>query len=212
MNTATRTTASIIGIYAGILGAAHGIFETLQGSVAPNGIKIQAIPAPCQENEVWHACLPAMTLIPNFRTTGMLAIIISLIIVVWAAAFMQQKNSGLVLILLSIPLLLVGGGFIPVFTGMIAGFAGTGINASLSFWRARFPAKTLNLLAKLWPWALFAFMAWSVGGWILGYLFNQAMIVLSFVLFFFCNLGLPLLTVLSGFARDIRDHDQAAAG
>jgi hypothetical protein len=39
--------------------------------------------------------------------------------------------------------------------------------------------------------------------------FNQAMIALSFILFFFCDLGLPLLTVLTGFARDIHDHDRA---
>jgi hypothetical protein len=35
------------------------------------------------------------------------------------------------------------------------------------------------------------------------------MIALSFILFFFCDLGLPLLTVLTGFERDIHDLDRA---
>jgi len=212
MNRATRVAISTIGVYAGLLGAVHGTFVTLQGYIAPSGIGINAIGAPCQGDAVWHACLPAMTLIPNFLVTGILAIIISLIIVVWAAVFIQRKNSGLILILLSILMLLVGGGFIPAFTGIIAGVAGTRINSSFDFWRTRLSGSTLSFLAKLWPWTLIAFVVWSLGGWILGYFFNQAMIELSFVLFFFCDLGLPLLTALTGFARDIHNRDRTIVG
>ena len=212
MNRATRVAISTIGVYAGLLGAVHGTLETLQGDIAPSGIGINAIGAPCQGDAVWHACLPAMTLISNFLVTGILAIIISLIIVVWAAVFIQRKNSGLILILLSILMLLVGGGFIPAFTGIIAGVAGTRINSSFGFWRTRLSGSARSFLAKLWPWTLIAFVGWSFGGWILGYFFNQAMIALSFVIFFFCDLGLPLLTVLTGFTRDIHDRDRTVVG
>lgn len=68
-----------------------------------------------------------MTFIPNLFVTGILAIIASLAVMVWAAAFVQRKSGGLALILLSILMLLVGGGFIPPFFGIIAGTIGTRI-------------------------------------------------------------------------------------
>jgi hypothetical protein len=82
---------------------------------------IDAIGPPCQGS----SCFPAMTVIPNFLVTGVVAIIFALIILVWAAAFVQRKNGGVVLILLSIVLLLVGGGFLPPALGIIAGAVGT---------------------------------------------------------------------------------------
>jgi hypothetical protein len=115
-------------------------------------------------------------------------------------------------ILLSILMFLVGGGFIPFFTGIIAGVAGTRINAPLAFSRTRLSGTALSFLAKLWPWSLIAFAAWSLGGWILGYFFNQTMMDLTIVLFFFCDLGLPLLTVVTGFARDIHTRDRTVVG
>ena len=65
-----------------------------------------------------------MTLIQNFLITGIFAILVSLVVVAWAAMFVQRKNGGLTLILLSILMLLVGGGFIPPLFGIIAGVIG----------------------------------------------------------------------------------------
>jgi hypothetical protein len=209
IESATRVTASIIGVYAGLLGMAHGYYETLQGVVAPNGIGINAIGAPCQGELVWHACLPAMTIVPNFFVSGILTIIVSLTALVWAARFIQQKHGSLILILLSILMLLVGGGFIPPFTSIIASAAGAGINAQSSFFRTHISGTTIHFLAKLWRWVMIAFVVWSFGGWILGYYFNQMMIDLSFILFFFCNLGLPLLAVFTGFSWDLYNCDHA---
>jgi len=203
MNHATRVAVSTIGVYAGLLGALHGYFELLQGDVAPNGMRINAIGAPCQGSLVWHACLPAMTIVPNFLTTGILAIVISLMALVWEARFVQQKNASLILILLSVLMLFVGAGFIPPFAGIVAGVVGFRINAPSPVIQTFHQGTGLNLLAKLWPWTLIAFIVWSIGGWILGYLFNQIMMRLSFVLFFFCNLGLPLLTVVTAMAHDL---------
>ena len=203
MNRAIRVSSSTIGAYAGLLGVVHGCFELMQGNVAPIGIVISAIGAPCQRDIVWHACLPAMTVIPNFIATGTITIIASLSTLVWAAAFIQRKNGGLILLLLSIIMLLVGGGFIPSYTGIIAGIVGGRINTGLPIGRTRLPADGWSFLAKLWPWTLAAFLLWSVGGWILGYFFNQAMIDLSLVSFLGGNLGLPLLTVFTACASDI---------
>lgn len=119
----TRVTASILGIFAGIGGGVfHGIGEVLQGSLAPNGIMIQAYPA-MQAT----AGEPAMTIIPNFLLTGILAIIMGITVTIWSAAFIERKNGGLILILLSIIMLLFGGGIIPVIIGVIGGIIGTRI-------------------------------------------------------------------------------------
>jgi hypothetical protein len=119
----TRVTASILGIFAGIGGGVfHGIGEMLQGSVAPEGIYIQAYPT-MQAT----AGEPAITIIPNFPLTGILAIIMGIIVTIWSAAFIERKNGGLILILLSIIMLLFGGGIVPVIIGVIGGIIGTKI-------------------------------------------------------------------------------------
>lgn len=211
-NRATRIATLIIGGYAGFLGAVHGYFEILQGDITPGGIGINAIGAPCVGDAVWHACLPAMTIVPNFLVTGILAIVFSLVALVWVAVFIERKNGSLVLVLLSILMLLVGGGFIPAFTGVIAGVAATRIKTPLTFFQTHLPSSALRLLAELWPWTVIVFVIWSTGGWILGHYFNQAMMRLSFILFFFCDLGVPLLTVFTGFARDVHNRNHAVDG
>jgi hypothetical protein len=202
MNKATRTIASILGAYAGVLGIEHGVFETLQGNSASGSLFINAIGPPCQPEAVWHACFPALTLIPNYAATGIAATIVGLAAVVWAAAFVQRKRGGLVLILLSVSMLLVGGGFVPTFAGIIAGIAGMRIGAPLTRWQARRSGGLSRLLAKLWPWPIVVLLAWLPGGWILGHSFNQALMSLILPLFILVDLGLPVLAVLCGLARD----------
>jgi hypothetical protein len=110
---ATRVVASTLGVMAGLLGLEHGYFETLQSNLTPSGIVISAIGAPCQVNEAWHGCEPALTIVPSFFVTGILAIAVSLVVIVWATAFVRRKHGGMILILLSVAQLLVGGGFDP---------------------------------------------------------------------------------------------------
>jgi prolipoprotein diacylglyceryltransferase len=120
---AVRAAASIIGVVSGLLGAFHGYNEILQGSTVPSGILINAVGPPCQGN----GCYPAMTIVPNFLYSGVLAVIVSLVILLWAAGFVQRKNGGLILIVLSVVQLLVGGGFLPPLLGIVAGAVGTRI-------------------------------------------------------------------------------------
>jgi hypothetical protein len=201
-NSATRAVASLFGVFAGLIGLEHGYFETLQGNVAPGSIMINAMGPPCQANQMWHACEPAMTIMPTFFVAGVLAIIVSLIVILWAAAFVQRKYGGPVLMLLSLVLLLVGGGFIPPVLGIIAGVVATRINAPFTWWRAHLSLHSRRFLATLWPWSLIAFVLWLAGEWILGYFFNEYLLNLGLITLFF-TLGLVLLTVLTGFAYDI---------
>jgi hypothetical protein len=121
----TRVAASAVGIFGGLGGASHGPGEILQGNIAPNGLVIEAWP-----ELTALAGEPAMTIIPSFLVTGILTIIFGLIVAVWAAKFVHRKNGGLVLILLSIIMLLVGGGLFPPVFGVAAGIIGTRIKSS----------------------------------------------------------------------------------
>jgi hypothetical protein len=198
--TATRIAASTLGIYAGLLGATHGYFEIRQGSVAPGGLMISAIGPPCQPEAATHACFPAMTLVPNFLMTGIIALVIGLIAAIWAGTFVQHKRGGVILMGLSLLLLLAGGGFIPMFIGLMAGFAGSRIDKPL---RRHLPHNARRLLASLWPWPLVAYFVWVFPAqWLLGHFFGAFVLNASLLLFFCFDLGLPLLTVFVALAHD----------
>lgn len=191
-----RFTCAFLGIYAGLLACQHGIFEIRQGPIVPGGLVIQAIGAPCQPQAVWHACFPAMTLLPDLLISGFAAVIAGLLVIVWAALFVARRHGGWVLALLSLLLLPVGGGFVPVLIGVVAGVTagriGTPLKPTGAGWR---------WLARLWPWALLLMAAWFPGSWLLGYFFNQAMLAMSGFLFLFFDIFLPVLIALAGVAR-----------
>ncbi len=109
-----------LGIFGGLGGASHGPGEMLQGNVAPKELVIQAWPS-----LVDLAGEPAMTIIPSYLVTGILAVIVGVIVAVWAGKFVHRKHGGLVLIALSILLLLVGGGLIPPLFSIAAGIIAT---------------------------------------------------------------------------------------
>lgn len=123
---------AILGIFSGLGGASHGPGEILQGNIAPSGIVIQAWPELTALGGE-----PAMTIVPNFLITGVLAIVFGLLVAVWAAKFIQRKNGGLILILLSVIMLLVGGGIVPPFFGIAAGGIGMWLNHSTAQNKAR---------------------------------------------------------------------------
>ena len=72
MRNATKVTVSIFGALAGLMGIEHGIGETLQGNIAPDGLMILSWPG----SELFHILTgePAMTIVPNLLVTGILAI------------------------------------------------------------------------------------------------------------------------------------------
>jgi hypothetical protein len=147
MREATRILASLLGVFAGIGGPEHGVFEIIRGNVRPETIVFASMGPPCQPEEVWHACEPAMSVIPNYLVTGILDTIVGLAVIAWSAAFVHRKHGGLVLILLSIALLLVGGGLFPPLIGVVAGVIGTRINAPIQ----RQPTRLTCLGRKPYP-------------------------------------------------------------
>lgn len=62
-----------------------------------------------------------MTIIPNFLITGIVALILGVITMAWSIVFIRRQQGGLILALLSLALLLFGGGIIPPIIGFIGG-------------------------------------------------------------------------------------------
>ena len=170
MRKATRIVAMVLGILAGIAGLEHGFFETLQGNTRPAGLMFASWgPQVCDPARVWHACEPAMSLLPNFLITGIITLVLSLAILVWSVFFIQRKHGGLVLLLLSIVQLLLGGGFFPPLIGLVGSAAGMAIRKPIS----KTPSKLTRFIARLWPWPLVLLTVWLVAQFPVGALFND---------------------------------------
>lgn len=203
MNKGLRITAAGLGVSAGIAGLEHGYFEFLQSGKSPDGLFIASIGPPCDPELIWNRCEPALTIIPDFAITGILAMILGLIMIVWSLFFVQRRYGGWVQILLSIALLLFGGGLFPPLIGMVAGLAGTRINKSLTWSRTHFSGGLSRGLGTLYPWALIAFLVLVWGQWIAGYFFNEWLMANMWI-----NVGLILvflfLSLLSATAHDIQ--------
>jgi hypothetical protein len=199
MRKATRIVATWFGIAAGIAGIEHGYYEILQGNTNTEGLMIASIGPPCVPEEVWIACEPAMTIIPNYLITGILAVITGLLILIWSAAFVQRRHGGPILILLSVALLLFGGGIFPPLIGLIGGMAGTRINKPLA---RKQSGSILRFTAKLWPWPLVIFLGWVFGQFIVGYFFNDFLQSIMCFGVLLILIMLPL-SVYSAYASDV---------
>ena len=203
-NSAARIMSSVFGFLIGLGGITHGVGEMLQGNVIPSGIVINSwTQGPIATNMGGE---PAMTIVPNLRVTGLLTIIFSLATIVWSVGFVQRKYGGLVLILLSIAMLLVGAGFAPPIIGILAGVAGLGIHAR-TWWGKRLPSHIQHFLAQAWPWVfgicLINGVFLVVGSIILVYFFelnNPDLFVNSF----FLAIVSFLLSIFTGAAYDVQ--------
>src|SRR4030067_2010681 len=146
-NSAIKVIASTLGAIVGLAGMEHGFFEMLQGSATTNGLVIDAI-GPAQK--LWAgATEPALTIIPNFLVSGILAMIVGFSVTLWAVAFVQRQYGALILLLFSILLFLVGGGSPPIFLGVVASAVATRINKALKWWHAHLSINARGLLAQL---------------------------------------------------------------
>ena len=203
MRKAARISATALGLTGGLAGIEHGVFEMLQGNARPQGLMIASMGPPCVPELAWNQCEPAMTIIPSFAITGILAILLGIMVTVWSAFFVQKKHGGLVLILLSIPLLLFGGGIFPPLIAIIAGAIGTRINKPLNPEGSRLSGELLRALALLWPWSLALYVLWVLGQWVIGYLFNDWLLANGYLIIFMV-LGTLILTVITTYAHDLQ--------
>jgi hypothetical protein len=101
-----------------------------------------------------HGIETALTIIPNFLVTGLLAIVFGVLVTTWASVFIDKKYGGGILLLLSITLWLFGGGFAPIFMAIFASATATRINKPLNWWHTHLSVNVRRFLAKLWPWSI----------------------------------------------------------
>jgi len=90
--------------------------------------------------EAWHGCEPAMSIVPNFLFTGIIAILLSAVLLVWTVWFVERRYGGWV-----------------------------GINRPLP----GTPGRLTRFAARLWPWSLVIFVAWTLGQIPVGHFFND---------------------------------------
>jgi hypothetical protein len=207
-NRATHVVASTLGILVGLAGINHGIFEMLQGHVAPNDFMIAAIGP---EQRFWEYGLEtAFTIVPSFLISGILSIVIGLLVIVWSVDFLDRKYGGGILILLSIILFLVGGGFAPIFMALLAGLTATRINKPLTLWHKILPESVQYFFSRIWLGVLIAFVlvfiisvVIAIFGWPLTSFFDAERSFNFLNNLSFLMLGLMFLSTLTAFAHDI---------
>ncbi len=203
MKNATRIFTSTFGAIMALAGIEHGVGEVLQGGIAPGGIMILSWP----DSAFFRAVNgePAMTVIPNMLVTGILAILISLVLLAWVLLFVQRKHGALVMVLISLVLLLVGGGIFPPILSMLFAVVGGKIYSPLTGWRSHVPESIRIFLAKLWPCffvaGILSFLVLLPGLELMDYFFgvNDPTLILIVL---GCMSGFLTLTVLTGFAHD----------
>lgn len=206
---APRVIASTLGVLVGLAGVEHGTLELLQGNVTPDGIWIDAIGP---EQRIWkYASETAITIIPSYFWTGILAIIFGLLVTVWAVVFIEKKYGSRIFFLLSIFLWLVGGGFAPIFFIIFAAITATRINTPLTWWKTHLPVRVQRFLVKLWPWSVLALVLifWTgveiaIFGYPLLWFLNADLTYGVQWTLGFIMLGLMLVSILSAFAYDIQ--------
>lgn len=159
---AIKAVASTFGVLVGLAGIEHGVFEMLQGNIKPDGLLIDAI-GPAQR--FWeYSSETALTIVPNMLITGILAIIVGSAVTIWATYYVNKKYGARVLMLLSILLWLVGGGFAPILMAIFAFIAASRIDKPLNWWCAHLPEFLRDLLARFWPWSILLYVVTFVAG------------------------------------------------
>ena len=115
----------------------------------------------------------------------------------------QRRYGGLVLILLSVGLLLFGGGFFPPLIGIIGGLTGTRINKPLTRSREHSGGNLSRWLAWLYPWVLIVFLLQIFGQIIVGRFYNNWLMTYMSINVLLI-LGFLLLSVVSALAHDVQ--------
>ncbi len=205
MKNATRILVSTFGTLVGLAGLEHGVGEILQGNIVVEGLMILSWP----DSKFFRVVggEPAMTIVQNMMVTGLLAILISLVFIGWSVWGTHRRNGGWIMGLLSIALLLFGGGIFPPVLGMIIAAIGTKIGSPLLWWHTHLSTPVQSGLIKAWPWTFAACIAVWLGMVpglpTLDYFFGIESEVITLGLLA-CMFLLLFMTSIAGFACDSR--------
>lgn len=203
MNKATRTLYLTLGILAGIMGIEHGIGEVFEGNRPTEGVFILSWPDSAFFEIM--AGEPAMTIIPNYLVTGLLAILFSCgFLFVLVKPGLDGKAIATLFVLL-ILMLLTGAGFGPPILGLIAVLIALKRDSPLRTW-SKLPAKLHSVLSALWPWSFGLCLAgWLMlfpGTTLIAYFTGTDNALLMIIPILVAFAFIPI-TLLLGFSRDV---------
>jgi hypothetical protein len=206
---ALRVAVGVFGVLAALAGLEHGIGEILQGPVRPSSPSITSWPDAAAFQALGGE--PALTLLPNLLVAGVTAALMSLALGVWSVGFVRGRRGTLVLMLLSIVLFLVGGGFGPPLMGIVLALVATRIGARST----RPQGGVRRRLGTAWRWILgvsvACWLAMLPGTVIVAALsdVDVARAVPLLILAAFTSLGLALASARAHDRAHDRTHDRA---
>jgi len=218
LNPATRAIASTLGVLVGIGSIDHGLLECLQGWRPTPGLIVNALGSGYSWTVWAQGGEGAFTLIPNFLATGIVATLFGLVMIYWALRSLQARHGPVVFLLLGIASFLTGGGVAQVVLFTLTWGVATRIRASLAFGRWFIPTPVRLALGRLWPWTLgaatvlfLAALEIAVFGYVPGVTEQTRLLHICWSILGVA-LALYLLSILSGFARDIETRDRTERG
>ena len=148
---------------------------------------------------------PAMTIVPTYLVTGLLAIFFSSAFLVLLVRRGLDTKAIPILFALLVLMLLMGGGFGPPILGTVAILIAFKRNAPLKTW-SKLPSKLHRVFGKLWSWSF----GLCLTGWLM--LFPGAALIVFFTgmddaLLMLIPILIALtfipITLLLGFSRDV---------
>jgi hypothetical protein len=210
MNKTTMTLFLTLGILAGIMGIEHGIGEVLEGYRPTDSVFILSWPDSAFFEIM--AGEPAMTLIPNYFVTGLLAIFFSGAFLVLLLKPGLDTKAIMILAALLILMLLTGGGFGPPILGIIAVLMAFKRNSPLKTW-SKLPSKLHTVLSRLWPWSFgLCLLGWLMlfpGAALIAFFtgIDNALLMVIPILIAFAFIP---ITLFVGFSRDILERESGS--
>ena len=197
----TRLVIAAFGILCGLTGIIAGIFEVLQGNIIPDGLVISTIgPSYTMAEDFTYF---AITVIPNLRVTGILAILVSCSVIIWSIRYVDRKNGALILLGLSIAQMLVGGGWV-IDLAIITSILATRINKPNEWWRKRLPERLRLWFVRLFPFSVLAYVLISISMLALTILGVNSETLIKLLEPLAAAMFLPIiLMILGGIAHDI---------
>ncbi|MGA2143045.1 MAG: hypothetical protein ABSG94_11590 [Brevinematales bacterium] len=198
-NQCTRILLIIAVVLTGLTGSVHGITEILQGNKPANDILTR---------------IGAFTIIPNYLLTGIFTTVISISVIIWVIFYLHKKFGVIVYFILSIMLVLFGGGIAIIFGYLLSWPLALMIDKPFYFWRKLLPDSIRKIFSALWLPAIIASLLFLCTGVIVWIIYAtpgeiHAISIIQYFLWASLLIGgvLLIFSIISGFARDIELRD-----
>ncbi|HBG32259.1 MAG: hypothetical protein A2084_00745 [Tenericutes bacterium GWC2_39_45] len=188
-----KVSTVVLVTYSAIIGFIHGIGEILQAGSKSNSYLIYAIDV-ADPDKIWHAGLPAFSIIPDFLITGIITVLISIVILILANLLIESYYFK-IFPLFFILLFLFGGGFVPPFIGIIS--STYYVIKRKSKMNIKQPSFLRKLIAKSWIYLISVLILWFPSSWITGWIFPAFRLQISSATFIMLDIILPILILVA---------------